>query len=102
MATAKAIPVAESVVRTGLRARLRSAILGTTPRRGRIQAAPALPRWKAGGGSGRIASAGGSVVARRTAPSAPAHEEASATETPVMTVLGSSWKARVGKRYYAL
>ena len=106
-AMAKAIPVAERRVRTGRRPRLRRIIRAGSES---SPARPALPSHrpasgaerKLAGGSGRIASAGGSRTARRTAPKAPIVAAPRLTASAATTIRGESEYWNSGKRKYSL
>ena len=81
------MPNTESAARAGRRVRLRQIIrsdAGSTRAR-RVRSSP--PARKFAGGSGRIASAGGSATTRRTAESAPANAAAAETPTPIATTV---------------
>ena len=97
-AMAKAMPMNESRVRTGLRPRLRRIMrAGSESSRVRPDRS-SQPLVKLAGGSGRIASAGGSLTARRTAPSAPRAAATRLTARAMMAMRGDRRYWKSGKR----
>ena len=63
-----AMPATLATKRSGRRARLRTSMRPAGRERAPQPQRSSTPAWKRGGGSGRIASAGGSDAARRAAP----------------------------------
>ena len=98
MATAAAMPMTDVAARTGCRPTLRRIMrTGADSKRASPARSSQLRRYRAGG-SGRIASAGGSAATRRTAFSAPSAEATKLTVTPPATTPGGSRYCSVGNR----
>ena len=88
MATAKAMPKIEAVARTGCRQTFRRTIRPAVPRCVAMKRVSSTVRRYCAGASGRMASAGGTRTARRTAVTAPPPAAASVIAVAPTTMSG--------------
>ncbi len=100
--TAKAMPNTDAAARSGCRITLRSTIRPAVPRCLEITGVSKNDRRYRVGTSGRMASAGGTLTARRTAVNAPAIAARSVITVAPRTTLGGTLNSRTGKRKKAL
>ena len=98
MATANEIPKMDAPARKGWRAMLRRTMRPAVPRYRESKGVSSSVRRYRAGASGRIASAGGILTARETAPKAPAPAAENVSVAAPKMTLGGTLNRRSGKR----